>query len=61
VKAVKDWTAIARASGLDLPGGYLEEIVAPLEALEAALLPLFRDLPPELEPALAFRAEEDDE
>jgi hypothetical protein len=56
---VNDWRAIAEASGLDLPDAELERIVAPLAALEEALRPLVKDLPPELEPALAFRAEED--
>jgi hypothetical protein len=57
---VKDWTAIAKGAGLDVPAAELERIVAPLAALEDALGPLLQDLPPGLEPSLVFRAEEDD-
>ncbi|MGD0499193.1 MAG: hypothetical protein ABSC23_12235 [Bryobacteraceae bacterium] len=54
-----DWKAIARASGLDLSDADLEKVVMPLGALEEALRPLVRGLPPELEPSLEFRAEEE--
>jgi hypothetical protein len=56
---MKDWRAIAKARGLDLPAGELDRIAPPLEALEAAFRPLVRDLTPGIEPALEFSVEED--
>jgi hypothetical protein len=55
-----DWKAIARARGLEIPAAELEGVAAPLESIEKAFRPLARDLPPDLEPALEFRAEEED-
>ena len=54
-----DWKAIARARGLEIPPADLERLATPLEALDAVFRPLTRDLPPDLEPALEFRAGEE--
>jgi hypothetical protein len=52
----KDWKKIARASGLSIPDAALERIAQALDALETSFRPLVRALPPETEPAIAFRA-----
>jgi hypothetical protein len=52
---MKDWKAIAKASGLEV------DSVAPLEALESAFRPLVKDLAPGMEPATGWRLEEDGE
>jgi hypothetical protein len=52
---MKDWRAIAKASGIEL------DSVEPLEALEAAFRPLVKDLTPGVEPATELRLEEDGE
>ena len=61
MRTVKDWTVIAKAAGLNIPAEELARIAAPLEALEETLRPLVKDLPPELEPAVEFRAEGEEE
>ena len=48
---MKDWKAIAKAVGLNLPAEELNRIVAPLEVLEETFRPLAKDLPAELEPS----------
>ena len=55
----KDWKKIARASGMAIPDAALERIAQSLDALEAGFRPLVRALPPETEPAIAFRADID--
>ncbi len=55
---VKDWRAIARGSGLDLPAQDLDRIVPPLESLEETFRPLVAGLTPEMEPGFCFRFEE---
>jgi len=52
---MKDWKAIAKASGIEV------DSVEPLEALEAAFRPLVKDLTPDVEPATGLRLEEDAE
>ena len=37
---MKNWSAIAAASGIDIPPADIERIVKPLEALEDAFRPL---------------------
>ncbi len=56
-----DWEAIARASGLNLTGTDLAKVVAPVKALEETLQPLMKALHSDVEPAVTFRSEEDDE
>lgn len=55
---MKDWKAISLASGLEIPAADLDRIAAPLDALEKTFRPLAGNLPPDLEPAVAFDAEE---
>ena len=56
-----DWKSLAKAYGLPLGPKELESVVQPLDALEQMFRPLLRDLSPDLEPALEFRAEADGE
>jgi hypothetical protein len=58
---MKDWKAIAKASGLEVDPAQLKGIAGPLEALEAAFRPLVKDLAPGDEPATGLRLEEDGE
>jgi len=58
---MKDWRAIAKASGLELDPAQLDRIAEPLEALEAVFRPLVKDLAPGDEPSTEFRLEEDGE
>ena len=58
---MKNWRAIAEASGLDLSSGEMNRIVGPLDALEEAFRPLVKDLEPGLEPATGLRIAEDEE
>jgi hypothetical protein len=50
-----DWTLLAKAAGLDIPAKELGRIAQPLKALEEVFRPLVENLPPDLEPAAAFR------
>jgi hypothetical protein len=56
---MKDWRAIAKASGIEIPAKDLDRIAPPLDALEAAFRPLAKDLTPDVEPSVEFRMEED--
>jgi hypothetical protein len=56
-----DWGAIAMARSIEIPAQDLDRIAPPLEALEQAFRPLVEDLPPDLEPAVEFRAEAEGE
>jgi hypothetical protein len=58
---MKDWRAIAKASGLDLDPAQLDRIAEPLQALEAAFRPLVNRLTPDVEPATGFGLPEDGE
>ena len=58
---MKDWKAIAKASGLEVDATEIDRIAEPLEALEAAFRPLVKDLTPDVEPATGLRLEEDGE
>lgn len=55
----KNWQAMAQARGLEIPAAEWDRIAPALDALERAFRPLAAHLPPELEPPLLFRAEED--
>jgi hypothetical protein len=54
---MKDWSAIAKASGLDIPAADIARIAGPLTALDEAFRPLAQSLTPEMEPAALFRAD----
>jgi hypothetical protein len=56
---MKDWTAIAKANGFDIPPTELARVASILETLEQAFRPLAKQLAPEMEPAMVFRAEEE--
>lgn len=56
---MKDWIAIAKAAGVDIPADDLNRVCAPLDGLEAVFRPLAETLTPEMEPATSFRVEED--
>ncbi len=58
---MKDWSAIAAASGAGIPASDVERIVKPLAALEEAFRPLADSLRFDDEPATAFDAAEDSE
>jgi hypothetical protein len=58
---VKDWKAIAKASGLEVSADELDRIVGPLDALEEAFRPLVKDLPADLEPATGICRQEGEE
>ncbi len=58
---MKDWKAIARANGIEIPARDLERVASALDALEEAFRPLAGDLAPDLEPALELRMDEGDE
>ena len=47
-----DWTALARARGLDIPVEALDAIAPALSALENSFRPLLARLPFTLEPAI---------
>jgi hypothetical protein len=56
---MRDWKAIAKASGSTLTGKDLDAIALPLQALEETFRPLVGNLPSDLEPAVEFRMEAD--
>lgn len=56
---MKDWKAIAKASGFDIPQKDIDRAIAPLEALDLVFRPLAAALTPDVEPATEFRAEDD--
>jgi hypothetical protein len=58
---MKNWTAIAAASGAAIPADQAERIARPLESLEASFRPLVRSLTFADEPATIFSAGEDAE
>jgi hypothetical protein len=57
---MKNWKQIAEGSGLGIPGPDLARAAAALDALEAVFRPLARDIPEQIEPAVTFRADEED-
>ena len=54
---MKNWTALAAASGIDIPPADLERTVKPLAALEQAFRPLADRLTFADEPAVLFDIE----
>jgi hypothetical protein len=54
---MKDWKAIAKAGGYNIPPADLDQLAA-LESLESSFRPLVKDLPLELEPASTFNLED---
>lgn len=58
---MRDWKALARARGLDIPAADLDRLTAPLDSLEETFRPLVAALTPGMEPAVLFRPAEDEE
>jgi hypothetical protein len=56
---MRDWKAIAKASGSTLTGKDLDAVAQPLATLEETFRPLAKDLSPDLEPSVEFRVEAD--
>jgi len=56
---VRDWKAIAQATGLEVPQEDWNRIAGPLDALEEAFRPLAKELPFDLEPSTGICDEED--
>ena len=55
---MKDWNAIAAASGLDIPAADVARLVKPMEAVEEVFRPLVATLTIADEPATIFDIEE---
>ena len=55
---MRDWRALAKGLGMD--GESVDALAGPLDALESAFRPLAASLTPDLEPAIEFRAEENE-
>ena len=53
---MKNWKAIAAASGFGIPEAELDRIAPALDALDAAMEPLVSGLSPELDPATVLSA-----
>jgi hypothetical protein len=51
---MKNWKKIAEASELRIPEPDLDRITPSLDALEATFRPLTKDIPHDVEPAVAF-------
>jgi hypothetical protein len=51
---MKNWKKIAEASDLRIPDTDLDRITPALDALETAFRPLTKDIPHDVEPAVAF-------
>ena len=56
---MRDWKAMAKASGIPISGKQLDSVAQPLESLEEVFRPLVKDLPPDLEPVLEIFVEAD--
>ena len=54
---MRDWKAIAKATGSTLTGKDLDRVTKPLEMLEETFRVLAKDLPPQLEPSVEFLIE----
>jgi hypothetical protein len=52
---MKNWKKIAEANDLRIPEADLDRIAPALDALEAAFRPLTKNIPDDVEPAVAFR------
>ena len=57
---MKDWKQIAAGYGLEIPEADVARAAAALDGLEAAFRPLARAIPESVEPAVTFRAAEEE-
>jgi hypothetical protein len=56
-----DWTAVARARGIEIPEGAEGRLIGPLVALEETFRPLVHGLSPLMEPDCELHLEEEGE
>ena len=56
MKTRRDWTAIAKAHGIEAMGRELDRLVGGLQTVEDKFRPLADKLPPSALPAVSFRA-----
>jgi hypothetical protein len=57
---MKDWASNAKGAGLDIPAKDVARLVQTLNGLEEVFRPLVASLTPEMEPAVSFRADEEE-
>ncbi|MFB3825908.1 MAG: hypothetical protein ACE15B_04030 [Bryobacteraceae bacterium] len=57
---MKDWKAVAAGLGREIPPTELERIASSLDSLEATFRLLAAAIPEDVEPALVFRAAEEE-
>jgi hypothetical protein len=57
---MRDWKAIAKARGIEIPAGDLDRTVEPLDEMEEIFRSLIPDLTPDIEPAFDVRLEGDE-
>lgn len=57
---MKDWKKIASGYGLDIPEEQIARIAPALDGLEQIFRPLAGRIPHDVEPAIAFRAGEEE-
>lgn len=58
---MRNWKALAKAQGIDIPAGELDRAVAPLDEMEEIFRSLIPELSPDIEPAYDVRLEVDGE
>ena len=58
---MKDWSALAAASGINIPSAEMERMLKPLQGLEESFRPLANSLTIADEPAVLFDPTEDGE
>jgi hypothetical protein len=56
---MKDWAAIAKAAGLDIPAKDLSRASQALNGLDEVFRPLAAGLTPDMEPAATFSADQE--
>jgi hypothetical protein len=56
---MKDWSAIAKAYGLDIPAKDAARNSPPLDSLDEVFRPLAKSLTPDMEPAATFRVDQE--
>jgi hypothetical protein len=57
---MRDWKAIAKAQGIEIPPEELDRTVAPLNEMEEIFRSLVPELSPDIEPAFDVRLEVDE-
>jgi len=57
---MRDWKAIAKARGIEIPAADLDRATNPLNEMEEIFRSLVPELTPDIEPAYALRLEDDE-